>query len=45
MNHTQKYERKCTTMNFQDGRQEDEREGLWPKLLIAISQKLFEIET
>ena len=39
-----KYERKCTTANFQYGRWENEREGLWSKFLIAISQKLFEIE-
>ena len=28
----------------ENGRQEDEREGLLSKLLIATSQKLFEIE-
>ena len=39
-----KYERKCTTANFQYGHWENEREGLWSKFLIAISQKLFEIE-
>ena len=35
---------KMHCQDFQDGRQEDEREGLWSKLLIVISQKLFEIE-
>ena len=35
---------KCTTINFQDPHQEGEREGLWSKLLITISQKIFEIE-
>ena len=44
VNQTQKYGPKCTTKNFQDGRQEDEKERLWSKLLIATPQKLFEIE-
>ena len=39
-----KYEQKYTTTNFQDGRQEDKREELWSKILITISQKLFEID-
>ena len=45
VNQTHNMNEKCTTISFQDGRQEDKREGLCSKLLIAISQKLFEIET
>ena len=35
-----KYERKCIITNFQDGCQENRRQSLWSKLLIAKSHKL-----